>query len=310
MANIDTLSAFGYTAEVVPEYGMNCIRLSTPHGMEALVTPEDIDILGRPDAYLYGMPILFYPNRISGGKFTFECREYRLPINEPALGNYLHGELHNLPFVVTEQDDEHIIGRFEATEAQPYMTVPHAFCMEVEYRLTEDGLVQLVRTTNHSNKNMPYALAFHTTFRLPLHPDGRAEDICARIDALCEIERNMANYLPTGKRIFKHEWLEELKEGTFVPSEHTVSKLYAIGDGRVTLYDTAKKMGIAYTYDKKYRFCMTYNGGSREFFCMEPQTWVSNCPNISTDREADGFLVIAPGETLELQTQIAEICIR
>ncbi len=307
MKEIYTLRAHGYLAEVVPAYGMNCIRLSTPGGMEALVTPKDPDILGRSDAYLYGMPVLFYPNRISDGKFTFEGREYRLPINEPSLGNYLHGDLHTLPFAVTACDAEHIVGRFEATSTAPYMTLPHAFLMEIEYRLTPEGLVQTVRTTNHSNKNMPYALAFHTTFRLPLHADGHAEDIVARIDARCEIERNMANFLPTGNRILDHGWIRALREGSFIPADHTVSKLYAIGDGTVTLYDTAKKAGIAYTYDEKYRFCMTYNGGSKDFFCMEPQTWVSNCPNISTDREADGFLSIAPGETLELQTKIAEI---
>ncbi len=42
-------------------------------------------------------------------------------------------------------------------------------------------------------------------------------------------------------------------------------------------------------------------GGNRNFFCLEPQTWLTNCPNISEDREKDGFLIVAPGEDIILE---------
>ncbi len=161
------LSKYGYKAEVVPKYGMNCIKaLCENPGVDMLKTPVDIDILGNDDAFLFGIPILFFPNRISNGRFEFEGREYKFPINEVKLNNFCHGTLHRLPFEVVEYDNEHIKGFFAATENNPYLTFPHSFEIYVEYRIREDGIYQIVLIKNTSDKNMPVALGFHTTFNL------------------------------------------------------------------------------------------------------------------------------------------------
>lgn len=295
------LQAFGYEAEVVPRYGMNCIRFADQNGTEVLRTPEDIEILGEDNAFLYGMPVLFFPNRLSGGKFTFEGREYRLPMNEPELNNYCHGDLHKLPFVVTEYDDEHIVGVFEATEDKPYMTFPHAFTLQLEYRLKEDGLYQVATMKNNSTENMPFALAFHTTFCIPFAKDGSYADVRLCMETADEIERNMANYMPTGVRLPKHEFQDAFSNGSFIPGNHIISRLYEMKSPCLELLDVKKRVKISYIYDEKYKYCMMFNGGNKEFFCLEPQTWLTNCPNISKDWEKDGFLSIAPCNEIALE---------
>ena len=98
-----TLNKYGYKVEVVPKYGMNCIKaLCENPCVDILKTPSDIDILGNDDAFLFGIPVLFFPNRISCGRFEFEGRKYKFPINEPRLNNFCHGTLHKLPFEVVE----------------------------------------------------------------------------------------------------------------------------------------------------------------------------------------------------------------
>ena len=71
-----------YTALLVPGMGANLVRLAnTRLGAEILRTPgaDEIEVFkGRPQ--VFGLPILFPPNRIADGRYTFEGRTYQYPI--------------------------------------------------------------------------------------------------------------------------------------------------------------------------------------------------------------------------------------
>ena len=92
-----------YTALLVPSVGANLVRLAhTRLGVEVLRTPserEHDEFLRRP--HVYGVPILFPPNRIADGRFRFDGREYRFPITRPEENNYHHGTLKSPPFAVS-----------------------------------------------------------------------------------------------------------------------------------------------------------------------------------------------------------------
>lgn len=82
-----TLLAYGYEAEICPERGANLLRLACPElKTDALRTPLSIENMVQDNPYLWGIPILFPPNRISGASFTFQNRVYRWPMNEPDTG--------------------------------------------------------------------------------------------------------------------------------------------------------------------------------------------------------------------------------
>ena len=84
-----------YTALLIPAMGANLIRLAdTRRGVEVLHTPaaEEIEtFLRRPQ--IFGTPILFPPNRIADGRYTFDGRTYRLPITNEKEHNFHHGFL-------------------------------------------------------------------------------------------------------------------------------------------------------------------------------------------------------------------------
>ena len=84
------LSAHGFTAEIVPEIGGNLFRLRDPNGRALLREPHSLDELSSA-CVCFGIPTLFPPNRIDGGKFTFRGRECSLPVTEPRNNNALHG---------------------------------------------------------------------------------------------------------------------------------------------------------------------------------------------------------------------------
>ena len=60
----------------------NCrVVANTRLGAEILRTPgaDEIEVFkGRPQ--VFGLPILFPPNRIADGRYTFEGRSYQYPI--------------------------------------------------------------------------------------------------------------------------------------------------------------------------------------------------------------------------------------
>ena len=70
-----------YEALLIPGFGANLVRLANVRlGVEILRTPaaDEIETFkGRP--HVFGLPVLFPPNRIADGTFTFGGRTYHLP---------------------------------------------------------------------------------------------------------------------------------------------------------------------------------------------------------------------------------------
>lgn len=276
--------------------GGNCIALqNSRYGASLLREPPENGVLDNP--YLYGMPILFPVNRISGGEFTFEGRRYRFPINEPQTNCHLHGELHQMPFVLTEQSPSHLSCRYEAKEGE-YLGFPHAFSLSLEYRLQEEGLCHTVTVENRSEENMPVLLGFHTTFRTPFCPQGRGEDLRVKAELQEEYRRNMErDYLPTGEKLPFDQVSRALCEGSFPPYSQKISRHYR-GVGEMSITDQKAGLRIRYQIDEKFPFRLIYNGGSEGYLCLEPQTCLANCPNAPFSREEAGFVFLPPHQSL------------
>ena len=73
-----------YTALLIPEMGANLVRLAdTRRGIEILRAPAGDEVEEcRRRPHVFGLPILFPPNRIADGQYTFDGRTYRFPITD------------------------------------------------------------------------------------------------------------------------------------------------------------------------------------------------------------------------------------
>ncbi len=298
------LHAEGYTALIDPEHGGNCVRLSR-YGAEILRTPKSA--ADRDESpFFYGTPLLFFPNRISEGCFVFEGREYRLPVNEPSTGCFLHGTMHRTAFEVIRQNEQSASLRYLATDREPYLTFPHAFEVDQEWSFSPAGLRQTVTVTNRSRLDMPVALGSHTTFRLPFTADSRPDEITMRLDTGAEYSRNMQTYLPDGKVFTDYPDRDALRQGTFVPAPCRMSRLFRMGSSKtLTLTDPRGHVQMTYEALKGYHYWMVYNGLSPDFLCVEPQSWLSNCPNAPFPREETGFDCLMPGESRVYETLLS-----
>ncbi len=79
---------------VVPEWGSNVISLvDKATKIQLLREPKTAESF-HDTPTLYGIPILFPPNRVSDGTFSFRGRTYHFDINEKDKHNHLHGFLY------------------------------------------------------------------------------------------------------------------------------------------------------------------------------------------------------------------------
>lgn len=293
------LQAGDYTALINPERGANCISLrNSKYNAVILREPNKSGVIDNP--YLYGMPIIYPANRISGGYFEFEGRIYKFPINEPETNCHLHGMLHEMEFEITERDTSFVKCVFE----KPYLDFPHSFRIEMTYRLSADGLEQRTKITNLSEENMPNFLGFHTTFNIPFIEGAAAEDVRLYAEIGNEIERDR-NYLPTGKLLSYDDVCEKINSGEFMPFEKVISRhCKAKKGGRIELTDIKQGIKLIYENDEKFGWRLFYNGSAYNYICLEPMTCMANCQNSPFDRTYSGFDSIAPYSSSEYISKI------
>ncbi len=301
--NIVTIGFQDYTAEINLSRGANCISFrNQKYGVEVLREPDYTKGLDNP--YLYGMPILFPVNRISGGEFEFEGRRYAFPINEPSTNCHLHGFLHQAEFDLIEQGESLVKCRYISDEL--YEFFPHKFMVELTYSLSKNGLLQETCIYNLSDTNMPNFLGFHTTFNVPFVNDSCGENVRIFAEIGDEIEREMSNYLPTGRRLSNTELSRRFNKRKFVPVGEPISKHYqAVKTGKIELMDSEKGLKVRYENDAKFGWRLFYNGNADQYICLEPQTCMVNCQNLDFDRNTTGFDFIEPNSSKKYISQIS-----
>ena len=308
-----------YTALLIPSVGANLVRLAnTRLGVEILRTPaaDEIETFkSRPQ--IFGLPLLFPPNRIADGHYTFEGRDYQFPIVNEKEHNYLHGILKGLPFVVSkiEEDDERV-----KVECRYYSNLfhdaiyrhfPHAFKCKVIFKLSAKGLKQEVTFSNRSETRMPVGVGFHTPICIPF-AGGEAADYAMRVAVGEQVELDGRN-LPTGKKLPLSEQFAKLRDGGLqvtgcdaIEAGFTLREIDVDGKPYRGAVVENKRTGVRVFYevdDKTTYWTIWNNGGQVPYCCPEPQSWTTNAPN-AADPQAAGFRSIAPGDTFSIKFKL------
>ena len=301
-----------YEALLIPGFGANLVRLANVRlGVEILRTPEADEIetfKGRP--HVFGLPVLFPPNRIADGTFTFDGYTYRLPITQLKEHHYHHGILKSQPFAVSkawETDDEVFVEcRYYSNAGNDaiFRDFPHEFKCKIIYRLTAEGLEQEVVFTNRSRQRMPLGVGFHTPLRIPF-AGGEAADYVMRAAVGEQVELNDRN-LPTGRKLPLTEQFAKLRgEGLRVTDCEPIEAGFTLREIEVggkpyrgaVVENLRTGVRVFYEVDERTLYWTIWNnGGQVPYCCPEPQSWVTNAPN-AADPEAEGFRSVAPGES-------------
>jgi len=291
-----------WLADIQVEAGGNlCRLLHKASGIDILRVPPSLEsLVAEPE--MYGVPVLFPPNRIASGMFHFKGRDYTFPLNEPERNNHLHGLVLGRPWRLKDVGRDYCVMEFAFTATRGF---PHDLTLNMSYEFKTVEVVQQFSILNRSSLPMPIGLGFHTAFNLPTdaYATVSAGDYC------WEIARPRC--LPSGKllprtqeeRIFRDDRAISLH--CPMVTEMTDGQLLR---GMVITYPT-QHVKIYYEADEQYHhWCLWNGGGKRGFFCAEPMTWMVNAPNLDLPSDVSGMQTIAPGKSWRAQTSIRIGC--
>ncbi|WP_457972830.1 aldose 1-epimerase family protein [Arthrobacter sp. D1-17] len=113
---------------------------------------------GGPIPDFRGIIAAPWPNRIADGSYMFDGTEYVVPINEPERGCALHGLVFPLDWTLESHDGSSV--RLSCTP-DPTAGYPHALRIDVDYRLSDDGLHSRVTAANLGRSAAPYGVCPH-----------------------------------------------------------------------------------------------------------------------------------------------------
>ena len=124
--------------------------------------------VGEPSPAGRGQVLAPWPNRLDGGRYAFGGREGSAAIDEPKLGNAIHGLVRWLPWGLGSRTDEAV-----ALDCvlHPQPAYPWRLELGLEYRLGPDGLTIRVRATNASVEPSPFGIGFHPYLTLGIPVD-------------------------------------------------------------------------------------------------------------------------------------------
>src|SRR5262245_7806561 len=138
---------------VVTEVGAT-LRSFTAAGADVVdgFAVDEISRAGR------GQVLAPWPNRLDGGRYAFGDRAGRAAIDEPELGNAIHGLVRWLAWSQASKTDDAVALR---CILHPQPAYPWRLELEIEYRLTPDGLAVTTRVRNATDGPAPFGIGFH-----------------------------------------------------------------------------------------------------------------------------------------------------
>lgn len=180
---------------VVTEVGANLRSYRV--GARDVVTPFGEDQL--PPAS-HGAVLLPWPNRLGDGTYTWDGREYRVPLNEhEPRRTALHGLACWTRWTVAEHTGSAVTLTLDLVPTPGYPWPLHS---RITYALDDDGLQVTLATRNDGTADAPYGAGFHPW----LSPgDAELDECTLRIDATEHVTID-SRLLPTGVEPAAGEW--------------------------------------------------------------------------------------------------------
>lgn len=295
---------------LVPGWGSNLISLVHKESNRDILRSPKTSEEFWANPILFGDPILFPPNRIGDGTFTFHDCTYHLDINEKDNNNHIHGLLHHEKWelVRAEAVENEVILETKITSSQSpsiCRQFPHHFSVQMSYRLKDSKLYKNATIINHGQEPFPWGLGYHTSFLF----SEATSSFALTADKRWKLNERL---LPTGE-LEDIEYRDQLKQGMslkgFRLDDVFLSAVSTGGKNEVsiTYRDNKRENGlrIVYRADENFKNWVVYNAdGKQGFVCPEPYTWVTNAPNLNLPASLTGLQVLSPGEQVTLKAEL------
>ncbi|MEC0230872.1 aldose 1-epimerase [Paenibacillus alba] len=295
--------AAGAEAEIIPAIGLHLFRFDV-RNHAYIAKPASVAVL-RVKSSRYGVPILFPPGRVKQAAFSFEGREYRLPVNrEP---DHAHGELRERPWKVVASGADAAGGAYVSAEfdfaehADVLAYWPHAAFFRFTYRLKDGTLSLSGEIANRSGSTMPLSLGFHPYFA---YAEGEADRVRVVIPAAGEWPLSEDGYAagePAASTLTAA--LQQGARVTELPGYPGGSQMLSMKPGPQTceLHYEARGTKLVFDMGDRFPIHVLFTAPWTDAVSLEPYTSIMNVFNEPIKPELSGAQGLASGETFTFE---------
>lgn len=119
-----------------------------------------------------------WPNRLAGGRYTWQGVSYAAPVTDAAHDAAIHGFVDQLPWIHTGGFHDEDRGEIAVAVAMPATGgYPWPLQVSVTYALTRLALEVTVEVTNKGGSDAPLGVGMHPYFNLGGHADGTVVEL-------------------------------------------------------------------------------------------------------------------------------------
>lgn len=231
-------------------------------------------------------------NRVRNGNYSFKGKNYQLPINEPALGNAIHGLLARAPFSLVQQSASSISLEHEYKGEEP--NYPFPFTFRYNYALTDVGALEITfEAQNTGTTSMPFACGWHPYFSFP---DTSKADLSIKFHPI-------SRFLSDSQMIpLKEENLQGQTE--FIFSQEKVDHVFRLEpmENHITEFIDHKHQRSLFLTQSSLQFpyLVVFQPEGYTSVAIEPMT-----ANTDAFNTGEGLLELAPQEVFSGQIRLS-----
>lgn len=277
--------------EITPEHGASLVNgwVHLAGGWFPLLRPTPPEAVADGNvSRLASFTLAPFSNRLPGGRFTFQGRDYQLRPNTPE-GHTQHGDVRRRPWQLRARDAESATLALDTRDFADF-NYPFAFTAEIRYALQGEAFHTDFRLTNVGDQAMPAGFGFHPYFQRTLADPAESVTLAARVGGV------YPGLIPTAPAGAVPPELNFAYERPL--ADTALNHCFADWDGRAVLRWPGSGVTATLTAAAPLRHLILFAPAGESYFAVEPVTNASNGFNLyAAGLAGSGTLVLAPGES-------------
>ena len=233
-----------------------------------------------------------FPNRVRGGAYRVNGKEYMLVKNYQHEGNAAHGFIYNRPFQIISRKEEEDFAEVISHHSYNGSSRGYPFPFEITYTYSldaRDGFVCSFVVTNSGDETMPFGAGWHPYFTF----GQDVRHLQLQIPKVFHLPLDN-NKIPTGeehpeKRFEHFREIGDLELDTLYRFDENSDKHI------VRLFNAQEECTIQLWMEaNSFKFCQLYIPPDRRSIAVEPMTCAVDAFN-----NGKGLVFIEPGKTFK-----------
>ncbi len=228
-------------------------------------------------------PLVPYSNRIADGRFTYDDRTYRLPINMPPEPHAIHGDGWQGAWTVEAVGSSEAALVFEPEDA------PISHRSRQLFKLDDKGLTATLELANTGAHALPFGMGHH-----PYFPRSEGLTLEAAVSGVwLPDERN----IPKDKIALPEDWdFNHPKRLAALELDNCFTGFA----GKATMNWPETGLSLAIDAEPIFGYLVVFVPPGEDFVCVEPVSNVTNgIHQLIAGRDDTGLKVLQPAETLK-----------